>query len=346
MQRLLLAWFDEHKRELPWRQTHDPYRIWLSEVILQQTRVVQGLDYYQRFLEHFPDVFALAKAEEDEVLHLWQGLGYYSRGRNLLKAARIVATQGRFPNTFEALRKLPGVGDYTAAAVSSIAYGLPYAVVDGNVLRVLSRFYSLEVPQDTPAGKRTFAALADEWLFKDDPGRHNQAMMELGALVCLPRSPRCEECPLADACQARAEGRQEDFPVRARKQTVRTRHFVYLYPRHERRIFLHRRGGGDIWQGLYEPLLLEFDHRPDFAEVAKNANLPQASTFVLVAEGLRHQLTHQLLLADAYVVKVPAEDSGLDGLWVPETSREDYPVSRLVSLVYKKVDSNIQDEHN
>ena len=236
------------------------------------------------------------------------------------------------------------MGDYTAAAIASIAFGRPHAVVDGNVYRVLSRFYCLEVPQDTTAGKKAFAALAQEWLPEDAPGLHNQAMMELGALVCLPRLPKCDACPLAEGCQARAEGRQEEFPLREKRPTVRTRHFVYLYLRHKGQIHLHRRGGGDIWQGLYEPLLLEFDHAPGFEEIVASARLPEGSVYRHIAEGLRHQLTHQLLLADAYVADLSSSRIGREGIWVKETEREDYAVPRLVSLVYERIDKAHEEE--
>lgn len=343
-QSILLAWYDENKRDLPWRQTHDAYSVWLSEVILQQTRVAQGTEYYYRFLHTYPDVRSLAAADEDEVLHLWQGLGYYSRARNLLKAARIVAGLGGFPNEYEQLRRLPGVGDYTAAAIASIAFGKPYAVVDGNVYRILSRFYTLAVPRDTTEGKRTYASLAQEWLPAEAPGLHNQAMMDLGATICLPRSPRCECCPLGDACMAHAEGRQEEFPKHARRKIVRTRHFVYLYLRCGSEIFLHRRGRGDIWQGLYEPMLIEFNQAPTFAEISASAHLPEGCIYRLVAKGLRHQLTHQLLVADAYVVKLTDKPGGIDGIWIDESVRSDYGVSRLVENIYNIIDGVLDEE--
>ena len=211
---ILLDWYSREGRDLPWRRTRDPYRIWLSEVILQQTRVAQGTEYYLRFVGRFPDVRALAAASEDEVLKLWQGLGYYSRARNLHAAARQVVDDfgGRFPTTFAGVRSLRGVGDYTAAAVCSAAYSLPYAAVDGNVYRVLSRLFDIAEPIDTASGRRLFAELARSQLDERDPGRYNQAIMDFGALRCTPSPPRCGECPFGDRCLALAaecEGREE-----------------------------------------------------------------------------------------------------------------------------------------
>ena len=212
---ILLSWFAREGRDLPWRRTRDPYRIWLSEVILQQTRVAQGLEYYLRFTERFPDIAALATTPEDEVLKLWQGLGYYSRARNLHAAARQVMSRfgGVFPVTYEGVRALPGVGDYTAAAICSIAYEEPCAALDGNVFRVLSRLYDLDTPIDTTSGRRTFAALADSLIDRQRPGLYNQAIMDFGALCCLPAQPRCTECPLRDRCLAFAARTVDVRPV-------------------------------------------------------------------------------------------------------------------------------------
>ena len=211
---ILLDWYAREGRDLPWRRTRDPYRIWLSEVILQQTRVAQGMDYYLRFTERFPDVRALAAASEDEVLKLWQGLGYYSRARNLHAAAREVVARfgGRFPSDYESVRSLRGVGDYTAAAVCSAAFDAPCAVVDGNVYRVLSRLFDVAEPIDTAAGRKAFAELAQTQLDRRAPGRYNQAIMDFGALQCTPSSPRCGACPLSEGCLALAAGTVADRP--------------------------------------------------------------------------------------------------------------------------------------
>ena len=246
---ILLSWFAREGRDLPWRRTRDPYRIWLSEVILQQTRVAQGLQYYLRFTERFPDIAALAAAPEDEVLKLWQGLGYYSRARNLHAAARQVVSRfgGVFPATYGEVRALRGVGDYTAAAVCSIVYDAPCAVVDGNVYRVLARLFDIGIPIDTTAGKRAFAELAQSQLDTSRPGLYNQAIMDFGALQCTPAQPRCGDCPLAGRCLALAAGTVGVRPVKQGRGKMRDRWFNYLHVTCGGQTLLHRRGGGDIW---------------------------------------------------------------------------------------------------
>ena len=240
---ILLSWFAREGRDLPWRRTRDPYRIWLSEVILQQTRVAQGLEYYLRFTERFPDIAALAAAPEDEVLKLWQGLGYYSRARNLHAAARQVMSRfgGVFPATYGEVRALPGVGDYTAAAVCSIVYDAPCAVLDGNVYRVLARLFDIGIPIDTTAGKRTFAELAQLQLDTSRPGLYNQAIMDFGALQCTPAQPRCGDCPLAGRCLALAAGTVGVRPVKQGRAKVRDRWFNYLHVTCGGQTLLHRR---------------------------------------------------------------------------------------------------------
>lgn len=225
----LETWYASHGRDLPWRGTHDPYRIWVSEIILQQTRVAQGYDYFMRFMERFPTVERLAAATEDDVLHAWQGLGYYTRARNLHAAARAVVAQGGFPADYAGVRALRGVGDYTAAAICSMAYGLPHAVVDGNVYRVLSRYFGLSTPIDTTSGRRAFADLAASLLDRRRPGLYNQAVMDFGALQCLPRAPQCGTCPLAPGCEALRTGRVDELPVKARRTQVAERFIAYIY---------------------------------------------------------------------------------------------------------------------
>ena len=328
---ILLSWFAREGRDLPWRRTRDPYRIWLSEVILQQTRVAQGLEYYLRFTERFPDIAALAAAPEDEVLKLWQGLGYYSRARNLHAAARQVMSRfgGVFPATYGEVRALPGVGDYTAAAVCSIVYDAPCAVLDGNVYRVLARLFDIGIPIDTTAGKRTFAELAQSQLDMRCPGRYNQAVMDFGALQCTPAQPGCADCPLAARCLALAAGTVAERPVKQAKTKVRDRWFNYLHVTCGGQTLLHRRGGGDIWQGLYEFPLIETDKAADFAELAATAAFRE-----LLGNGrwhLRrsvtmpgHQLSHQLLHAvfhriecDAMPAFPSVETAALGGYALP-----------------------------
>ena len=328
---ILLSWFAREGRDLPWRRTRDPYRIWLSEVILQQTRVAQGLEYYLRFTERFPDIAALATTPEDEVLKLWQGLGYYSRARNLHAAARQVMSRfgGASPVTYEGVRALPGVGDYTAAAVCSIVYDAPCAVLDGNVCRVLARLFDIGIPIDTTAGKRTFAELAQLQLDTSRPGLYNQAIMDFGALQCTPAQPRCGDCPLAGRCLALAAGTVGVRPVKQGRAKVRDRWFNYLHVTCGGQTLLHRRGGGDIWQGLYEFPLIETDKAADFAELAATAAFRE-----LLGNGrwhLRrsvtmpgHQLSHQLLHAvfhriecDAMPAFPSVETAALGGYALP-----------------------------
>ena len=316
----LLQWFAHYGRELPWRGIDDPYGIWVSEIILQQTRIDQGTAYWHRFMERFPTVEALAAASEDEVLRLWQGLGYYSRARNMHTAARQVVEQGGFPRTIEGLRSLKGVGDYTAAAVGSIAFGLPAAAVDGNVYRVLSRHYGIDVPINTTRGKHTFKVLAQELLPDHEAGVFNQAMMDFGATWCTPRSPRCMDCPIAETCDALRTGRVEQLPVKEKKLIVKERRFIYIYIRHQGMTALRRRPAGDIWQGLWEPLFIEEAPLPDLG-----------CTLTLLANGVKHVLTHRMLIADFYLAE-PSQRPILpsDYIWIKEREIGRYALPRLV----------------
>lgn len=316
----LLDWFSRYGRELPWRQTRDPYAIWLSEVILQQTRIQQGRDYWERFLQRFPTVDLLAAATEDEVLRLWQGLGYYSRARNLHKAAQQIVALGAFPTTLEGIRSLQGVGDYTAAAVASIAFGVDAAAVDGNVYRVLSRYFGVETPINTPQGKRDFTLLATSLLPAGKAGAFNQALMDFGAIQCTPRSPRCIVCPLVETCEALRMGRVDDLPVKRPKTKVLERRLAYIYIRYKGEVAIHRRGAGDIWQGLWEPLLVEGD-----------AQFDAGQPMVLLVKEMRHVLTHRILLADFYLVEAKEMPSLPEGyIWVAESELDRYAKPRLV----------------
>lgn len=323
----LLRWFAQYGRELPWRGIGDPYAIWVSEVILQQTRIEQGRDYWLRFMERFPTVEALADASEDEVLRQWQGLGYYSRARNMHAAARQIVEMGGFPRSVEGLRALKGVGDYTAAAVGSMAFGLPAAAVDGNVYRVLSRHYGIDVPINTTRGKRTFEALAQELLPSGQASSFNQAMMDFGATWCTPRSPRCIDCPVAGTCEALHSGRIDQLPVKEKKLNVKERHLSYIYVRHGGKTALHRRPAGDIWQGLWEPLLVEDGPLPDLG-----------CPLTLVAGGVKHVLTHRILLADFYLAEPAVRPVLPDGyVWINEREIADYALPRLVEKLINKL---------
>ena len=319
----ILQWYAANGRDLPWRRTRDPYAIWLSEIILQQTRIAQGQAYWERFMARFPDVESLAAASEDEVLRLWEGLGYYSRGRNLLAAARQIAAAGAFPSTLEGIRALKGVGDYTAAAIGSIAFGLPAAVVDGNVYRVLSRYYGIDTPIGSTAAKKEFTALAQSLLPADRPGDFNQAMMDFGAIQCTPASPACLTCPLAATCVALREGRVESLPVRQRPAAVQTRQLVYVYLRCQGRTAIRRRGAGDIWQGLWEPL----------------TELLPGVEAKLLRQGVRHQLTHRTLIADFYLAETQQAPALPDGyVWIQEAELDNYAKPRLFELLLQSLD--------
>jgi len=299
---ILENWYSKNRRDLPWRDKASPYHIWLSEIILQQTRVNQGLDYYRRFTGKYPTVVDLANAPLDEVLKLWQGLGYYGRARNLHATAREVVDkyQGNFPNNYEELLKLKGIGSYTAAAIASIAFKEPVALVDGNVYRVLSRLFGMQTPIDSPAGKKLFASKAAELLNPLKPDIHNQAIMEFGALVCLPKKPDCVNCMLANVCRANIEGLAGQLPVKEGRKTSRIRYLNYLHIHYKEYTFLNRRDGNDIWNSLYEFPLIETEQQSDADKLVTSqswksyfGNLqvhphPHSRTY-------KHQLTHQTL---------------------------------------------------
>jgi len=318
----LLRWFRDNGRELPWRTTTDPYAVWLSEIILQQTRISQGREYWERFMRRWPTVEQLAAATEDEVLREWQGLGYYSRARNLHTAARQIVASGGFPTTLEGLRALKGVGDYTAAAIGSIAFGLPAAVVDGNVYRVLSRHFGIETPINTTEGKHEFTSLAQALLPADRAADYNQALMDFGALQCTPQSPHCATCPLQPTCDAFRTGRTAQLPVKLKTLTVKERRLTYIYIRYGHETAIRRRPAGDIWQGLYEPLLA--------------TTVPRGA--VLLRRNVRHVLTHRILLADFYLWQPDERPQLPDGyFWVSEADIDQYGVPRLIEILFNEI---------
>ncbi len=255
----IIDWYEQNKRILPWRTTKDPYKIWLSEIILQQTRIAQGLPYYQTFVKNFPDVKSLAAAKPDKVLRLWQGLGYYSRARNLHACAKQVVKNlnGKFPPSFEELKKLPGIGDYTAAAIASISFREPVAVVDGNVFRVLARVFGIDKDIASTEGKKYFFKIANELIPTDTPDIFNQAVMEFGALHCTPQNPKCETCPFEKSCFANSKEMQKLLPVKTPKQKIRKRYFNYVVITHRGKTLMRKRKAGDIWNGLYDFHLIE-----------------------------------------------------------------------------------------
>ena len=350
---ILIHWYEENKRDLPWRHTNDPYRIWISEIVLQQTRVAQGMEYYRRFVERFPDVFALAEATEDEVMKLWQGLGYYSRARNLHAAARCMADKGGFPTTYEGVRALKGVGEYTAAAICSFAYAMPYAVVDGNVYRVLSRWLGIDTPIDSTAGKKLFAQVADELMDKHRPALYNQAIMDFGALQCTPVSPDCISCPLAASCVALQKGKVDAWPVKQHKTKVTNRYFNYIYVRTGNYTWIRKRSDNDIWKNLYEPLLLETSEdmaENDFGILRKLQDVlnigedisekRQGLFFRPLKKRVKHVLSHRVIYANFYELILPEETPPPTGyLNVLEEELHKFAVPNLVyqffSLILK-----------
>ena len=322
----LLKWFEAYGRELPWRETHDPYAIWLSEIILQQTQVKQGWDYWQRFMRRWPTVNDLAAASEDEVLREWQGLGYYSRARNLHNAAQQIVALGHFPDTLEEIKQLKGVGDYTAAAIGSIAFGLPAAVVDGNVYRVLARHFGIATPINSTEGKKEFTALAQSLLPETSAGLYNQAIMDFGAIQCTPQSPKCVVCPLQESCEALRTGKVSTLPMKEKKLKIKERHLIYIYIRCQGETAIHRRGEGDIWQGLWEPVLME------------DGRWKKEVGLRCVAKGVKHVLTHRVLTADFYLWETETKpDLPEDYIWIKEEDIDNYGIPRLIDKLLKKL---------
>lgn len=303
----LFSWHAGHQRPLPWKGERDPYKVWLSEIILQQTRVEQGLPYYERFTATYPTVRHLAEAPLDEVLKLWEGLGYYSRARNMHAAARHIVDEqcGIFPDTYAGIRALPGVGDYTAAAIASFAFGLPHAVLDGNVYRVLARFFGIETPVDTPAAKREFSALAQQLLDAGRPGAFNQAIMDFGAGHCTPRQPACSTCPFAEHCVALRTGSMQRLPAKNRAAAKQQRFFVYAVFYQGENVWVRQRESDDIWRNLYEFPLLELPETPTDPSALPQQLLdhffptgrPEGIALRRVSKPYRQTLSHRIVTA-------------------------------------------------
>jgi A/G-specific adenine glycosylase len=347
----LLAWFDENQRRLPWRETSDPYKIWLSEIILQQTRVEQGRSYYLKFVEHFPTINSLANAGEDHVLKLWQGLGYYSRARNLHATAKIIADNygGKFPSSYHELIKLKGVGPYTAAAVSSIAFGQPQPVMDGNVIRVVSRWFAIGQPVDKSEGKEKIATALQELLDLNHPGVFNQAMMEFGATWCKPSMPDCENCIFRNQCMAFQSGLVKIIPVKSKKVIIKKRYFIYLVVKlkkgEEYFIILNKRNKNDVWKGLYEFPLAETkrtfsnSYQPR-QTVPKLFPFVQKTSSINISDVFFHKLTHQHISAQFIMAEAQFEDyrQSHEFFPIPLSQLDDYPVSRLTEKFMKRYD--------
>lgn len=344
----LISWYLEHKREMPWRNTRDPYRIWLSEIILQQTRVTQGLPYYNAFTKAFPNVQDLANATEEEVLKLWQGLGYYSRGRNLHASAQMIVREygGVFPSTYEEIKKLKGVGDYTASAIASICFNEPTAVVDGNVYRVLSRVFGINTPINSTAGIKEFKKLAQELIDPKRPADFNQAIMEYGAIQCKPQNPYCLHCIYNQRCVAFQQNKITTLPVKLKKTKVRNRYLHYLVfkDEYDQTIIRQRKGKG-IWQGLYEFPFIEMDapfteeeageeverFRESVKKIEPTSYQKISSITRYNDKAVLHKLSHQHLYTIFWMVNVKEIKNG-----TPFQTLTDYPTPVLISNFIKE----------
>jgi A/G-specific adenine glycosylase len=311
----LLRWNKmQNKRAMPWKGEKNPYRIWLSEIILQQTRVEQGWNYYNRFVSTFPNIKKLAAAPEEKVFKLWEGLGYYTRCKNLIATAKFIANdkQGKFPDTYEEILSLKGVGPYTAAAIASFAFNLPHAVVDGNVFRVLSRFFGIDTPTDSTTGKKLFTELAEELLDKKLPGIYNQAIMDFGAVICKPQNPLCTVCPLKTSCTALLEEKVNILPVKSGKLIKKERWLCYLIVEYNGKIYVRKRGPKEIWENLYEFVLLETDKAFSFEEIInstsfRNITGKNKAAILHVSKMYKQQLTHQSIYGNFIQLKVNNE---------------------------------------
>lgn len=342
--RLLLQWNrEENTRKMPWKGEKDPYRIWLSEIILQQTRVDQGLNYYNRFIQTFPDIHSLARARDEKVFKLWEGLGYYTRCRNLLATARFISKElnGKFPDNYHAIKSLKGVGSYTASAISSFAFNLPHAVVDGNVFRVLARVFGINKPVDTTEGKKYFTALAEELLDKDQPGIYNQAIMDFGAVMCKPANPLCTTCNLRKNCYAFQHNKISQLPIKKKKIRITTRWFYYLVMRDRTTVALRQRVEKDIWHSLYEFPLIETKKETPLKAILQIAHENKwvgKNDFEVtsVSAEIKQQLTHQLIRARFIEIRASKKTSK-ELKWVGLNKISSYAFPGLINqFLYKK----------
>ena len=341
----LLKWNEEENdRPMPWKGEKDPFKIWLSEIILQQTRVEQGWEYYNRFVSTFPDVIKLAKAPEEKVFKLWEGLGYYTRCKNLIATAKFIAKekQGVFPDKYDEILNLKGIGPYTAAAIASFAFNLPHAVVDGNVFRVLSRYFGIDIATDSTAGKKMFTDLAEELLDTKQPGIYNQAIMDFGALICKPQTPFCSKCPLKTKCVAFLQDKVDLLPFKAGKMIKRSRWFYYFIVEHKGKIYVRNRGPKEIWENLYEFLLFETDRLMPLDEIQKtdffkNTSGNNKAIILHVSKMYKQQLTHQTIQGCFIELRVKNEPR-LRG-YRPVTYKE------LIKLPFPKFITGFLDEN-
>lgn len=338
--KLLLLWNKQkNRRQMPWKGEKDPYKIWLSEIILQQTRVEQGLAYYHRFIETFPDIHQLAKALDSKVFKLWEGLGYYSRCRNLIATARYISKDqnGKFPCTYEEIRELKGIGPYTAAAISSFAFNLPYAVVDGNVFRVLARVFGIRKPIDSTEGKKYFTQLANEILDKKYPGIYNQAIMDFGAVVCKPVAPLCTGCVFNKTCFAFPHNKINELPVKEKKIRIKKRWLYYLVIEHENKTAIQQRTSKDIWQQLYEFPVVEANQEEETQVIliqAEKMNLLQKKSYEVISISplFKQQLSHQLIAGQFIKIKLKKKLNLDDDMtWVTKKEIKKFPFPKFIN---------------
>jgi A/G-specific adenine glycosylase len=337
----LIQWNTQNNhRALPWKAENDPYKIWLSEVLLQQTRAEQAYSYYIKFIQTFPTIKELANAEEEVVFRLWQGLGYYSRCRNMITTAKFIAHElnGIFPNNYEAILQLKGVGAYTAAAISSFAFKLPYAVLDGNVYRVLARYFGIETPIDSNNGKKEFQHLAQLLLDTKQPHIYNQSIMDFGATVCTPKLPNCDNCPLQKSCVANHQQLTTILPIKEKKIKTTVRYFNYFLFLHSNQIWIHKRAEKDIWQNLYEFYNIETsaslnnDIEGALEKLPKNLkNLP-----IKFFKSNKQKLTHQLIHTSFFVVQCSTKPNSLlqKGIWINVAQLNDYPFPKTITTLF------------
>lgn len=342
---LLLQWNSkQNKRQMPWKGEKDPYKIWLSEIILQQTRVEQGLKYYQNFIKVFPDINRLAKAGEKRIFKLWEGLGYYSRCKNLIETARYISKErkGKFPDSYEEIKTLKGVGPYTASAIASFAFNLPYAVVDGNVFRVLARVFGKSIPVDSTEGKKYFTALANELLEKKQPGIYNQAIMDFGAIICKPVSPLCTKCIFKKHCSAFLNNTIYKLPVKEKKIAIRKRWFYYLLLEYKNEILIHQRTAKDIWQLLYEFPLIEENKELSQQRVllqSEKKDFLKKNNYELIAfsEMFKQKLSHQLISGRFIKIKLKQRPRLRDDwFWITEDKLSQYPFPKFINQYLQK----------
>lgn len=330
-----MSWhFNVNKREMPWKGESDPYKIWLSEIILQQTRVEQGWNYYEKFIDQYPTVFELAGASLDEVLSLWEGLGYYSRARNLHFSAKYVCEElaGNFPETYKGLLELKGVGPYTAAAIASFAYGLPIPVLDGNSLRVVSRVMGSDTPIDSSKGKKQIRVFLEKAIPEDKAAAFNQAIMDFGATICTPRTPACSSCPLRNICCAFKENRVNELPVKSKKNKRKKRYFHYFFIKNENELLIQKRTSKDIWKGLYQLPLYEADQggRLDGEELKMIFNISEEAA-VEYYKSQNQQLSHQDITGYFYGVDTQPKDKFASGSkWVPYRDLDQIAFPKLI----------------